>query len=108
MIISFFKLLEIFFFLRTDLTKENPLECKPLDGMAKTISFSFTFFLFKIFLFETIPTLNPARSNLSFAYIPGISAVSPPISLQPEISHPLKIPLRIFFVFTKLSLPTAM
>ena len=48
-----------------DLTKEYPFECNPLEGMAKIISFFFTFFLSKIFFFETIPTLNPARSNLS-------------------------------------------
>jgi hypothetical protein len=34
-------------------------------------------------LFSTTPTANPARSYSPSAYIPGISAVSPPISAQP-------------------------
>ena len=34
------------------------------------------------------PTENPAISNLSFKYIPFISAVSPPINLHFAISHP--------------------
>ena len=61
--------------------------------------------LFKIFLFETIPTLKPAKSNLFFEYIPGISAVSPPISLQLEILQPFKIPLRMLLVFLSCNFP---
>ena len=75
--------------------------------MAKIILSFFTLFLFKIFFFETIPTLNPARSNLFASYIPGISAVSPPINLQFDNSQPLKMPFKIFFVFSKFNLPTA-
>ena len=50
---------------------------------------------------------KPARSKFSLEYIPGISAVSPPISLHFEISQPLNIPFKIFFVFFKSNLPTA-
>ena len=64
--ISFFKLFGILFLLSIDLTNEYPFECIPFDGIAKIIFFSFTLFLSKIFFFETIPTLNPARSKLSF------------------------------------------
>ena len=49
-----------------DLTKEYPLECIPFDGTANTKSSFFTLILSRIFLFETIPTLKPAKSNLSF------------------------------------------
>ena len=47
-------------------------------------------------------TLKPAKSNLSLEYIPGISAVSPPINLHFDILHPLKIPFIIFFCLTKI------
>ena len=59
----------------------------------------FLHFLYLKFFLETIPTLNPAKSNLSFEYVPGISAVSPPINLQSDNLHPLKIPFKIFLVF---------
>ena len=39
--------------------------------------------------------------------MPGISAVSPPTNLQSEISQPLNIPFKIFFVLFKFNLPTA-
>ena len=67
---------------------------------AKTIFPSLTFFLSKIFL-DTIPTLNPAESNLFLEYAPGISAVSPPIRSQLDILQPLKIPFKIFLVLFK-------
>ena len=54
-------------------------------------------FFLRLF-FETIPVLNPAKSNLSFLYIPGISAVSPPIRSQPANLQPFKIPLKIFLI----------
>ena len=60
---SFFKLFGILFFFKIDLTNENPLECIPLDGIAKIISPSLTLLLSKIFFFDTMPTLNPAKSN---------------------------------------------
>ena len=98
----------ILLFFNIDRTKENPFECIPLEGIAKTISPFLTLLLSKIFFFETMPTLKPAISNLSFEYIPGISAVSPPINLQSEILQPSKIPFKIFLVLLKFSFPTAM
>ena len=72
-----------------------------IRGIANIMSLFLTLNLFKIFL-ETIPTLKPAKSNLFFAYTPGISAVSPPINLQFEILQPLKIPFKIFLIFLGL------
>ena len=92
---------------KIDLTNENPLECNPLEGIAKTTSPDLTFFLLRIFFFDTIPTLKPATSNLFFEYVPGISAVSPPISLQFDNLHPSKIPFKIFLVLFKSNLPIA-
>ena len=48
-----------------------------------------------------MPTQKPAKSNLSFAYVPGISAVSPPTRLQFDKEQPLNIPSRIFLVFVE-------
>ena len=50
-----------------------------------------------------MPTLKPAKSNLSFEYIPGISAVSPPINLQFEILQPFKILLKFFLFYLNLT-----
>src|SRR5258706_251357 len=41
----------------------------------------------RIFSRSTTPTRNPARSYESAAYIPGISAVSPPRSATPRVAH---------------------
>ena len=79
----------------------------PLEGTAKITSPDLTFSFESIFFFETIPTLKPAKSNLFFSYTPGISAVSPPISLHSDILHPLTIPLKIFLVLIKFNLPVA-
>ncbi len=42
--------------------------------------------------FSTAPTMKPARSYSPSAYMPGISAVSPPISAQPLLRQPRAIP----------------
>ena len=77
-----------FFFLRIFRMSENPLECRPDDGTAKTISFNLILFFVNKFFFSTKPTANPAKSNLFFSYVPGISAVSPPTKEQPANLHP--------------------
>ena len=46
---SLFKFEGILCFFRIDRTNENPFEWTPLEGIAKTISPLFTFFLSKIF-----------------------------------------------------------
>ena len=51
-----------------------------------------------------MPTAKPAISNFPLEYVPGISAVSPPTNLQSAISHPLIIPLTIFFNLFKFIL----
>ena len=45
---------------------------------------------------------------LFFLYIPGISAVSPPIRSQFANLQPFKIPFKIFFNFERLIFSTAM
>ena len=47
----------------------------------------------RIFDFSTAPTAKPARSYSPAGYMPGISAVSPPISAQPASSQPWAMPL---------------
>jgi len=46
----------------------------------------------RIFDFSTAPTAKPARSYSPSGYMPGISAVSPPISAQPASSQPRAMP----------------
>ena len=53
------------------------------------------------------PTANPARSKSAPLYIPGISAVSPPINAQLDIEHPSAIPLITFVAFSSSRLPVA-
>ena len=43
---------------------------------------AFRLFFGKILFFSTAPTAKPAKSYLLLAYIPGNSAVSPPIRAQ--------------------------
>ena len=52
-------------FFNINLTKEKPLECIPFDGIARIRSPDLTLFLLNIFFLDTMPTLNPAKSNLS-------------------------------------------
>ena len=39
---------------------ENPFECKPEEGTAKTMSFNLILFLVNKFFFSTKPTANPS------------------------------------------------
>ena len=57
-----------------------------------------------MFYFLTKPIAKPAKSNLFFEYVPGISAVSPPTSSQLDILQPLTIPDMIGFTLFKLIL----
>ncbi len=41
---------------------------------------------------STAPTMKPARSYSPRAYMPGISAVSPPMSAQPFLLQPRATP----------------
>ena len=50
---------------------------------------------------------NPARSYSPSGYMPGISAVSPPISAQPASSQPWAIPLTTSAAVSTWSLPQA-
>ena len=65
----------------------------------KLTSLFLTLFLFNNFFFETMPTENPAKSNLLFAYVPGISAVSPPTRTQSDILQPLLYLYYFFHLF---------
>jgi hypothetical protein len=42
--------------------------------------------------FSATPTANPARSYSSSSYMPGISAVSPPIRPASDCTHPSATP----------------
>jgi hypothetical protein len=57
--------------------------------------------------FSTTPTQNPARSYSPCGYIPGISAVSPPISAQPASSQPRAMPFTTCTATCRSSLPQA-
>ena len=57
---SFFIFLETLFFFRIDLIKEYPLECSPLDGIAKIIFLFFTLFFVKLGLLNKDPMLLAA------------------------------------------------
>ena len=78
---------------------EKPFECKPDEGTAKIMSFNLILFLVNKLFFSTKPTANPAKSNLFFAYVPGISAISPPTKAQSANLHPETMPSKIFFIF---------
>jgi hypothetical protein len=60
-----------------------------------------------IFDFSTAPTAKPARSYSPSGYMPGISAVSPPISAQPASSQPLAMPPTTSAAVSTSSLPQA-
>jgi hypothetical protein len=57
--------------------------------------------------FSTTPTAKPARSYSPSGYMPGISAVSPPISAQPASSQPLAMPPTTEAAVSTSSLPQA-
>ena len=73
-------------------TRLKPLECTPLLARPRTTSPGVTPAPLKIFDFSTAPTQKPARSYSPAGYMPGISAVSPPINAQLLSSQPLAIP----------------
>ena len=57
--------------------------------------------------FSTAPTAKPARSYSPSGYMPGISAVSPPISAHPDSSQPLAMPPTTDAAVSTDSLPQA-
>ena len=89
------------------LTKEKPFECTPLEAIPTIVSPTSTFDPSINFDFSTTPTEKPAMSYSSSAYIPGISAVSPPIRAQPAKIHPSATPLTICSICAGWFLPTA-
>ena len=88
-------------------TKENPLECTPEDESPSTTSPVCTFCPVKIFDFSTAPTAKPAKSYSPAGYMPGISAVSPPIKAQPDNSQPLAMPPTTAAAVSTSNLPQA-
>ena len=68
---------------------------------------AFRLFFGKILFFSTAPTAKPAKSYLLLAYIPGNSAVSPPIRAQFAIFTPEAIPFIIFLATFNFKLPVA-
>ena len=90
-------------FFKIFLTKEKPLECRPLEGMANIISF-FLLFFYLIFYFYLLSQQQNQHIKFTLSYVSGISAVSPPTNSQPEILHPFTIPRIIDFNFDKLIL----
>ena len=57
--------------------------------------------------FSTRPTAKPARSYSLGSYMPGISAVSPPMSAQPACSQPSAMPFTTSAATPTSSLPQA-
>ena len=88
-------------------TSENPLECTPCEAKPSTTSPGLTLWPVRIFDFSTAPTQKPARSYSPAGYMPGISAVSPPISAQPESSQPVAMPPTTAAAVSTSSLPQA-
>ncbi|MNT24184.1 hypothetical protein D3C72_1596440 [compost metagenome] len=88
-------------------TSEKPLECTPCEARPSTTSPACTFWPVRILLFSTAPTAKPARSYSPSGYMPGISAVSPPISAQPDSSQPLAMPPTTAAAVSTWSLPQA-
>ena len=88
-------------------TSEKPLECTPAEAKPNTTSPGLTFWPVKILDFSTAPTAKPARSYSPSGYMPGISAVSPPIKAQPESSQPLAMPPITAAAVSTCSLPQA-
>ncbi len=88
-------------------TSEKPFEWMPLDARPSTTSPSAIVLPSMILLFSTAPTAKPARSYSPSGYMPGISAVSPPISAQPDSSQPCAMPLTTVAAVSTSSLPHA-
>ena len=88
-------------------TRLKPLECTPLEARPSTTSPGLTSWPVRIFDFSTAPTAKPARSYSPGGYMPGISAVSPPISAQPESSQPRAMPPTTRTAVSTSSLPQA-
>ncbi len=70
-------------------TRLNPLEWTPLEAIPTNTSPVRTFEPSINCDFSTAPTVNPAISYSPSAYMPGISAVSPPTKAQPALSTTL-------------------
>ena len=77
------------------------------EDITSTTSPSCTCWPARIFAFSTAPTAKPARSYSPAGYMPGISAVSPPIRAQPEISQPRAMPPTTAAAVSTWSLPQA-
>ena len=59
------------------------------------------------FDFSTTPTVKPAMSYSPSAYMPGISAVSPPTSAHPAWRQPSATPATMASIFWGSLRPTA-
>ncbi|MCY1212281.1 hypothetical protein D9M72_240140 [compost metagenome] len=88
-------------------TRLKPLECTPAEARPSTTSPGLTFWPVRIFDFSTAPTAKPARSYSPAGYMPGISAVSPPMRAQPESSQPRAMPPTTAAAVSTSSLPQA-
>ncbi|MOA29508.1 hypothetical protein D3C78_1505260 [compost metagenome] len=88
-------------------TSEKPLLCTPLEARPITVSPAVIEVPLMILLLSTTPTVNPAISYSPSAYIPGISAVSPPINAQPDSLQPSAIPDTIASIFSGMTLSQA-
>jgi hypothetical protein len=88
-------------------TKLKPLECTPLLANPSTTSPAVMDSPVRIFDFSTAPTAKPAKSYSPAGYMPGISAVSPPISAQPLNSQPLAMPPTTAAAVSTCNLPQA-
>ena len=88
-------------------TRLKPLECTPLLARPRTMSPLRTVAPVRMLDFSTTPTAKPARSYSPDGYMPGISAVSPPISAQPDSSQPRAMPPMTAAAVSRSSLPQA-
>ena len=88
-------------------TRLKPLECAPLLAKPNTTSPGVMSRPVRIFDFSTAPTAKPARSYSPSGYMPGISAVSPPIRAQPLSSQPRAMPPTTAAAMSTSSLPQA-
>ena len=83
------------------------VECAPLDARPSTTSPVLIDLPSMMADFSTAPTAKPARSYSPSGYMPGISAVSPPISAHPDSSQPLAMPPTTDAAVSTDSLPQA-
>ena len=82
-------------------------ECAPLEAKPSTTSPAVMLKPLMIFSLSTQPTAKPAKSYSPAGYMPGISAVSPPTSAQPDCSQPSAMPLITCAAVPTSSLPQA-